>query len=269
MAQDTSPQDAQLDTVKPLQASDVAAYIRRHPDFLAKQLLEDSDLLPALAPYFVELDSPFISMPHFIAERMRREVVRLRQGFHQYQQKIQSEHSLQDRLYALVQNLLRAKDFNAILDIITWDIAPTVGLEAAILCVESDKAQFVFSPQDVCAAISSGAFYCAEETEIAQPGVKIIPNGATHLLIDHHQKSRHSLQGSDFFLFPGLGVPMRSEFLVKLNVAPHSQPAFIAFGSQNQSTFEALPLQSRLYFLSHCLEHTLNRLLTDTPLGDS
>lgn len=264
MAQDSTRLEQQPTTSKPLSATDIAAYLKRHPGFLAEQLVNDADLVTALAPHLISLDDDYISMPHFIAERMRREVLRLRQGFHQYQQKIHSDQHQQDRLYQLIHKILHVQDFNAFLDIITWDIAPNLDIDTVILCVESDRPQFIFSEEDLIQAIQTGRFYRAEETEITQPGVKIVPNGATHLLIDRSERSRHSIQGSQFALFPGLGAHMHCEFLVKLDVTPQSQPAFLAFGARKPQAFTSVTTQSRLAFLSQCLELSLNRLLTET-----
>ena len=52
----------------------VAAYLRRHPDFLA----EHSELLPALTPPELRRGDSIVDMQHFMLQRLRGEVQRLK-----------------------------------------------------------------------------------------------------------------------------------------------------------------------------------------------
>src|SRR3954467_2453104 len=65
---------ADKDKARELDGAEVAAYLRRHPDFLANR----PDLVAVLAPPERDLGDGVVDMQRFMVERLRSDVARLK-----------------------------------------------------------------------------------------------------------------------------------------------------------------------------------------------
>ena len=114
-------------------AADVAAYLKAHPDFL----VEHAKLVAVLTPPIHRRGDNMVDMQHFMLQRLRDEVTRLKT-----QQKAlisTSRHNLssQQRIHATVLRLIGAPSFEQLLQIVTVDLAVLLDVDVVTLCIES------------------------------------------------------------------------------------------------------------------------------------
>jgi hypothetical protein len=117
---------------QPVSADQVAAYLRRHPDFLARH----PDLLDVLTPPTRDRGKGVVDLQQFMVERLRRENAELSELRNDLVATGRSNLAIQSRVHEAILALLRAGSFEEFVETITTDLAVILDLDVVTIGVE-------------------------------------------------------------------------------------------------------------------------------------
>jgi len=112
--------------------AEVVAYLRQHPDFL----VEHGELLDVLTPPTLRRGDRVIDMQHFMLERQRAEIARLKSQQKSLVATTRANLSSQSRVHTAVLSLLAAQSFEQLIQIVTTDLAVLLDADVVTIGVE-------------------------------------------------------------------------------------------------------------------------------------
>ncbi len=225
-----------------LGADDVAAYLRRHPDFLQRF----PDILDVLeAPRRGDLDDQPTSVVDFqqaMVERLRGEREELRQRHGEVVMAGRGNLAAQRRIHQAVLAMLAARSFEHLIETVTTDFAVYLDIDVVTICVEH-------GPQQPIPKVRLGGILRLE------PGTldTLFHNGQRTLL-------RGEVTGDQRF-FGGVAGLVRSDALIRLSVSENSPPALLALGARTPHHFDEGQGTELLRFAAAALEHQVRAWL--------
>lgn len=214
----------------------VAAYLRRHPDFLVR----NPELIEALVPpdrrqaeESGPADEVVVDLQRFMLERLRTEIGELRGARDDLLATGRSNMVAQGRVQHAILALMEARSFERLIETITTDLALILNVDAAVLCVER-----------------------SEDSVAAQAvaGVQRLEPGTVDALIGPGREVclRPSITG-DPALFGALSGLVRSDALLRLRISSKTPPALLAFGSRDPEAFHSNQGTELMSFLAQAL----------------
>ena len=234
MVQDTRPSEAENSTA--LTAEDVAAFLAAHPEFVE----DHPDLLTGLTATALDRPDGVVDLQAFMVQRLRNDANRLKDEQRALISASRANQSSQNRVHAAILFLLDAENFEQLIQTITTDLSVLLDLDIACLLVESNG-------QDVPHA--------------RHTGVRVVGEGFT----DSYMAGRDVLLEGDISgdeaLFGGGAGLVRSQALVRLNVATGSPPCLLALGSREPDMFHAGMRTELINFLARVLERCIRSWL--------
>jgi uncharacterized protein YigA (DUF484 family) len=222
---------------QPVSADQVAAYLRRHPDFLA----ENNELLDVLTPPARERGEGVLDLQRFMVERLRRELAEVTDLRNDLVATGRSNLAIQRRVHEAILALLRAGSFEEFVETITTDLAVILDLDVVTIGVERAADGAAWKPV-------SGV-YCLKSGSIDN----LLGRAGTLLLRDD--------VAGDPAIFDGAAGLVRSDALIRLAIGESAPPALLALGSRQSGAFHAGQGTELLSFLSHVLEVTFRAWL--------
>jgi hypothetical protein len=225
-------------TPAPLTPADVAQYLRRHPDFL----VEHADLLAVLTPPSHRRGDNIVDMQHFMVERLKDDVHRLKSQQRALITTSRSNLSSQQRVHAAVLALLQANSFEQLIQTVTTDLSVLLDIDVVTLCIES-----------------SGGF-----SRAPMQGLQLLEPGDVEELLGPTRDAllEDEVAGDATIFGAGAGL-VRSEALLRLPVA-QAPPGLLALGSRRAGKFKAGQGTELLCFLAQTLGVTISQWL-DLP----
>ncbi len=224
-----SPQPAQ--ETPALSGQDVAAYLRRHPDFFRHYpaLLEDLQ-----APDCKRGDG-VVDLPSFMVERLRDSMEEMTKARDDLLATGRNNQAIQNRIHQAILALLNARSFEQFIETITTDLAVIMDVDLVTIGVERTETGAAVRP-------SSGIYRLEEGVLEALTGGA---NGGILL--------RDNIEGDVAIFGAGAGL-VSSDALLRLNIAPNAPGALLAFGSRQPDQFHAGQGTELLNFLARVLE---------------
>lgn len=196
------------------EAEQVAAFLRRHPNFLN----EHPDLLEALAPPSAPRSGEnVVDLQRFMIEKLRKDVHSLRHHQENLVDASRTNMSSQERVHAAVLAMLEARTFDHLLEIVTQDFIATLDVDFITLCFEA--ADPATHPGNI-------------------KGLRILATGMIEDMLgeDRSILLRAEVKG-DSRLFGKQAVEVRSEALVRLRVSQQGPAGLLALGSRAERRF--------------------------------
>ena len=225
--------------VRELEPAEVAAYLRRHPDFLANR----PDLVAVLAPPARELGDGVVDMQRFMVERLRADVARLKLVQRKLISTSRNNLTSQGRVHAAVLGLLAATSFEHLISIITDELTMLLDIDAVGLCVESSQPGSGHLPSNTA-------------------GVQMLEPGSVEELLGSHDVLLRSDVAGDPVLFgPQAASLVRSDALVRLKVSRHAPAGLMALGARRPGIFHPGQGTELLVFLGQVIEHVIRAWL--------
>ena len=218
-------------------ASDVIAYLREHPDFLDRH----PEALRLVRPPTRKTGDGVLDFQHFMLERLRSDVVRLED-----EQKILISTSRgnlagQCRVHKAVVAMLRAANFEHLLQIVTTDLAVLIDVDVVTIGVESEGARM---------------------TRLPVHGIHLLRSGMVDALLG---PNRDALLSSDVqadpALFGAAAGLVRSQALLRLSVSRSGPIGLMCIGTRKPDTFYPGLGTELLGFLARALEITIAQWL--------
>ncbi len=208
----------------------IAAYLRKHPDFL----LRHSDLVRVLTPPGARDGGNVEDFRSFLIERLRQEAERLQADTRDLVVTSRDNLTGQRRVHDAVLALIGAPDFEHLVQVVTTDLAVVLDLDVVTLCVEVADAKW---PR----AVASGVF-------TLQPGAvdELIGPGRDFVLFRKRPGER-----AVFGSATGL---VQSSALLRLRFGAKAPTGLLALGSRNDDMFHPGQGTELLNFLARVVE---------------
>jgi len=222
-------------------AAQVVAYLRRHPDFLARHPeLLDLQLSPGRHG-----GSGVVDLQQFMVERLRGEINKLRNDQDDILANTRDNLSTQERIHKAVVELLEAESFEQFIDIITGDLGLLLEVDVVSLCVElSDH-----TPK-----------------RPRHEGIQFLGRGAVDRALggkDRHVVLRDEAVGDPEIFGPAAEL-VRSDAMLRLNISSHAPAGLIAFGARHPGYFHSGQGTELMSFLGRVIEFGIRTWL-DLP----
>ncbi|NIA68277.1 DUF484 family protein [Pelagibius litoralis] len=225
----------------PVSNDQVAAYLRRHPDFLA----DNPELLDLQHPPARAQGKGIVDLQQFQVQRLRDEVGSLTSLRDELIAAGRSNLSTQSRVHQAILAILNARSFEQFVETITTDMSAILDLDVVTIGVEKAEPGGTWQP--------TAGVYCLEAGSIDK---LLGPNGSILL--------RETVTG-DPAIFDGAAGLVRSDALIRLKISDTTPPALLALGSRQSDAFHDGQGTELLTFLSQVLEVTFRAWLHLPP----
>ncbi len=224
-------------------ASAVAAYLRRHPDFLSAR----PDLVAVLTPPERELGEGVIDLQRFMVDRLRADVARLKLNQRKLIATSRNNLGSQAKVHAAVLALLSATTFEHLISVVTDEMTLLLDIDAVGLCVET----------------SHGG---ADHLSSSGNGVQLLEPGAVDDLLGENKAVllRADVSGDPALFGSAAAGLVRSDALVRLNVSSAAPIGLLALGARRPGVFHPGQGTELLSFLAHVIEYSIRAWL-DLP----
>lgn len=219
-------------------ADEVAAYLRRNPDFLLRQ----PGLLSVLTPPSHRRGDNVVDMQGFMIERLGQEMERHRRAQEELIAASRRHLSSQSRVHGAVLDIMGASSFEQLIEIVTTDMAVRLDVDVVVLCVETDGR--------------------TPPVATRTPGVRVVAAGTVDAVLGSDRQVL--LRTSEERLAPifgGAADLVASEALLRLTVSPKAPPGLLALGSRDVDRFNPGRGTELLNFLARVIESTIRTWL--------
>jgi uncharacterized protein len=214
-------------------ADEVAAYLRKHPDFLS----ERPELIAALTPPMEHRGEGVVDMQHFMLQRLRGEVKLLKSQQRALLATSRSNMASQSRVHAAVLAIVAAKSFEQLIQVVTTDLAIMLDVDVVTIGVESASAS---------------------QPRLPMHGVQILRRGTVeHILGDDRMTLLCDETTGDPALFGAAAGLVRSQALLRVHVGDHAPVGLLCIGTRRADRFHPGQGTELLSFLARSLELTI------------
>jgi hypothetical protein len=214
-------------------SAEVSAYLRQHPDFL----VENQELLEVLTPPTVNRGERVIDMQHFMLERQRAEITRLKTQQRAIIATTRANLASQSRIHAAVLSLLAAQSFEQLIQIVTTDLAVLLDADVVTIGVEQ------IGPQ---------------RPRLNHQGVQILEAGTVDGVLGPEREVMlyPELVGDAKLFGSGAGL-VRSAAILRLAVSAAAPPGLLCIGTRRPGKFHPGQGTELLGFLARALAITI------------
>jgi uncharacterized protein len=214
-------------------ADEVAAYLRQHPDFLN----EHGELLEVLTPPALQRGERVVDMQHFMLERQRSEIARLKGQQRTLVATTRANLASQSRVHAAVLSMLAAASFEQLIQIVTTDLAVLLDADVVTIGVEQMGTA---------------------RPRLSHHGVQILAAGTVDALlgVERDVALLADTTGDPKLFGDGAGL-VRSAALLRLSVSAAAPAGLLCIGTRRAGKFHAGQGTELLGFLARALGITI------------
>lgn len=219
-----------------LTAEDVIAWLRDNPDFLSRYP-EACDLL---TPPREHQGKGIVDFQQFMVRRLREDRDGIIEEARGIVETSRANMSNQARAHAAVLLLLEARTFEDFIHTVVMDFAAILDVDIISLIVEAEGTVI---------------------PHINIPGVQVVTPGSIALLTkDNAVVLESHIKGIGEIYGGGAGL-VKSQALVRLNIAPGTPSAMLAFGSREPEMFQKGQATDLILFLARVIERVFQSWL--------
>lgn len=215
----------------------VAAFLRRHPQFL----VERPELLAILAQPERRLGDGVIDMQSFIVERLKRTLARARSRECKLLAAGKDNLASQGRVQTSVLEILGARSFAHLIEIINKTLPDLLDLKAVSLCVETEEPLPGTHPAGVVV--------------LAPGAIEDLMGAGDDIVLRANKPGERAV-------FGGSASAVRSVALLRLAFGPKTPAGILALGSGEPEAFHPGQGTELLAFLARVVEHCIRRWLS-------
>lgn len=215
-------------------ASEVAHYLRRHPDFLNEHL----ELLGVLTPPKLDRGERVIDMQHFMVQHQRSEIARLKTQNKSLLAATRANLMGQARVHGAVLAIIGAQSFEQLIQIVITDLAGLLDADVVTIAVERQGGARARMPH--------------HGIEILEPGTVADMLGPEKDVV-----FQTDVQGDARLFGVGAGL-VRSAALVRLPVGRSAPAGMLCVGTRRPGKFQTGHQSTELLsFLARALGITI------------
>lgn len=196
-----------------IEARDVLAYLRRHPDFLD----EHPEAARLLHPPGREIGDGVVDFQHFLYERQRREIARINLEYRNLLGVCRGNLASQTRVHKAALTVLAAPSFGQLLQIVTTDLAVLLDVDVVTIAVEN------------IAGVS---------LRLNTHGVQLLKSGTVEELLGEDKAVVYAADVvGDPALFGGAAGLVRSQALLRLRFGREAPTGLLCIGTRKPGRF--------------------------------
>jgi len=213
--------------------AEVTEFLRQHPDFL----IEHADLLDVLTPPTLRRGERVVDMQHFMIERQRAEIVRLKTQQRSLVATTRANLTSQSRIHSAVLGLLAASSFEQLIQIVTTDLAVLLDADVVTIGVEQTGPT---------------------RPRLNHHGVQILDTGAVDAVLGPERDVAlfAEIAGDPKLFGDGAGL-VRSAAILRLSVSAVAPSGLLCIGTRRAGKFHAGQGTELLSFLARALGITI------------
>ncbi len=218
---------------------DILNYLRDHPAFL-KNHPEAIDLLkiPGMSQ-----GKGVADFQSYMIERLKSDKNEIEDATREIIATARSNMNNQQRIHQAVLRLLEASSFADFVQCITLDLSSMMGVDISVLVIEADDESI---------------------PHIHNNGIRIIPEGtADKWMGDERILLQSNISGIEA-VYGGGATLVQSQILLRLEIAPGTPPAMLAFGSRDPEMFSPDQATDQILFLAGVIERSFRTWLHTT-----
>jgi uncharacterized protein YigA (DUF484 family) len=214
-------------------SAEIAAYLRKHPDFL----VEHPELLSVLTPPRADRGEGVLDMQFFMLERLRGELQTLKGQQRALISTSRSNLNSQGRIHQAVLAIIAATSFEQLIQTVTTDLAVVLDVDVVTVAVEN---------------------MAGRQPRLPHPGVQLLPTGAVDRILDDGKDAllRGDVAGEPMLFGSGAGL-VRSEALLRLRVSENAPVGLLCIGTRRPDRFSPGQGTELLTFLARSIELTI------------
>ncbi len=217
----------------------VGRYLVAHPDFL----LRHPEIAARLELPSAERGDGVVDFQRYMVDRLRSQLDRMRAQNRAVLAASRTNHNTQNRVHAAVLFLMDAPSFEALIHTIGHDLSVLLDLDVVSLLIET----------------GTGGEPTAEE----EPGgLRMVPAGTVRRLLEAQDLLLESDITGDETVFGPRAPEIRSQALLRLNVAAQTPPCLLALGSRDPEMFHPGMATELVGFLARVMERCIRGWLT-------
>ena len=221
-----------------LTGDQVLTFLKANPEFVAENL----ETLSALASPDSKPQEGVIDFQQAMIGRLRKQVEQTEDVARVLIDTSRDNLSNMARIHECVLSLLDAHSFEELIHRATVDLGVMLGIDIAVLCVESNDA-----------------------FGLPLQALRLLPQGSIDAYVGHKQNILLQKEVSGDPAIFGEAAPLvSSQALVRLNISSDAPPAMLGFGSRETDHFHGGQSTELLQFLAHVTEK-LVRVWLDLP----
>ncbi len=219
-----------------LNDDDVKHYLRQHPDFLERHI----DLLDILIPPSASKDG-VVDFQMILVEKLKAEKNLLKEERRELIETATHNMTNWNRIQSACLALLEAEDLEDFVNIIAQDFPVILNVDVCCLAVEA---------------------YGNEVPDFKHPCFHVLTPGAVK---DRLGKGGYAcLQGNIFGdddIYGPSAERVKSEALIRLDIAPKSHKGILAFGSEDPDMFDPEQSIEQIAFLGQVVERFIRQFI--------
>lgn len=220
-----------------IEAGDVLAYLRAHPEFLG----DHPEALSLLHPPSREIAGGVLDFQHFLLERQRRDHAELSAAHKSLIATTRGNLASQGRIHKSVLAILAAATFEQLIQTVTTDLAVLLDVDVVTIAVESD------------ATVPSRP---------SLQGVHLLKPGAVDALLGADKPAALATGvAGDPALFGGAAGLVRSQALLRLAFGKANPAGLLCIGTRKPGRFHPGLGSELLGFLARALSITIAQWL--------
>ena len=217
--------------------TEVADYLRRHPDFL----VEHPDLVRLLTPPAHDRGEGVVDMQRYMLERLRGELGKLQESQNDLIITARENLSIQGRIHAAILALLGATTLEHLIEVITTDLA--VHLEVDVVVLGFEALDRVAPGQQA-------------------RGLRLFPRGRIdRLMAGAREVLLIADTPGDSELFGSAATLVRSQALLRMQLRRDAPMGVLAFGARDPQKFHPGQGSELLTFLGRVVELSIRAWL--------
>jgi uncharacterized protein YigA (DUF484 family) len=218
-----------------------------------KAFLEDHEVMRALiAADRQQQPSNVIDLRSIAMDRMEDRLNKLEDTHRTVIAAAYDNVSSMNQIHRAVLSVLEPDDFNGFLRYVEHDLAPTLGIEAASLCLETQAVSTGQGPSLSKEFGTGVTFMAIGEVE------DYITNGRN---MSSRPVTMRSVRPNEVLLFADSPEPILSEALLKLDLGVGNLPGMLVLGSKNADQFNPVQGSDLLLFLGGIFSRIMRRWL--------
>lgn len=227
----------------------VVAYLERHPDFL----VENPELVKSLKAPKSDLGDGVVDLQHFMVGGLQKELTDLRGKYDEIVEYCRENMSTQAQVHGAISRMIKARDLEQLLQVITIDLASLFDVDVVRLAMETVGADMYETSYPE--AHYSGISFI--ETGMVDDVMGV--NGAILLCEDVDRVNIHGLDA----IFADCVNLVKSCALLRLSLEHVQKDVILGFGVRHPGRFNTQQGVELLAFLAHIVELRLDSCLSE------
>jgi uncharacterized protein YigA (DUF484 family) len=228
MTKSTKPPESSLDPAA------IVAWLRANPQFLQ----EYPEVCEFLLPPQEKRGKGVVDFQSYMIRRLKTDQADLIGEARDIVETSRANMNSQTRFHRAVLMLLEARNFEDFIHVLTMDLASLLDVDIITIVVEAEGTVI---------------------PHITMPGVRIVSEGTVDLVMAGRTTILESNIGGLEQLYGGGAGLVKSQTLLRLNIAQDAPPTILAFGSRDPNYFSAGQGTELVSFLGHAAERMFLR----------